>query len=91
MWMVKRASVEGREVAPSLSEVMASLLPTMASLLPTSATQQPSPEAAGTKRAATCAPTSPARSSLNVEGVKPSPVKRPRSERKKCAKKNQLE
>ena len=84
MWMVKHASVEGREVAPSLSEVMASLQGEMTSLPPTSVAKPPPHEMIGTKRAAACTPMSPPGPSLSVEGVKPSPLKKPRSGKKKC-------
>ena len=84
MWAVKRAHAEGKEVAPSLSEVMALLLSK-------SVTQQPLQEATGSKRAATSTPKSPplqagspAVQGMN-EALKPSPLKRPRSGRKKCA------
>ena len=79
MWMVKRACAEGREVFPSLSEAMASLLSA-------SATHQPPLEETGSKRAASSTPTSPPPKggSLAVEGVKPSPLKKPRSGRKRC-------
>ena len=92
MWAVKRAHAEGKEmqVAPSLNEVMASLLPTC---LPQ---QTPKEAAAGAKRAANSPPIStPTSAHLPEPGspgatmdakvlVKPSPLKRPRSRRKKC-------
>ena len=79
MWMVKRAHAQGKIVAPSLSEAMASFFST-------SVMQQPPQEEAGSKRAATSTPTSPPpqAASLAVQGVKPSPLKKPRSGRKKC-------